>query len=519
VESKTTFPRAMIVLTTALFTLIVVFHLGSALSGKSLFRAIHLGTALEFGRRGVDLAHPKIVGFNATDTATAEELPLWQAMAGLVFKATGALWYGWANLVSLMVFATGLWPFFQLARVYTSERVAWWAVAFLLAEPLIVLMAGFGSTDGFCLTVNLWFLWFADRMIRSNRLVWWLPAAAFAAISAVSKAPFFMAAGLCSISLLLLNGVRDARRWLLLAGTGLAAMAAFLAWTHHTDALASQAVYPYYELRLSRSPQIFYWYFGDLHTRLNPRLWLAGSWRFLHATVGALPLTVLLLAGLAGPGNRLAKLWLLGTLATTLVFTHVILIHWHYYLMCCPGVALLCGATLSKWDELWAQATPQRWLRIGLVGIALALSAVDGVITTKVSIYFDSFPREMADLIGRHTKPSDKLVVYGGDWGGEELFRSGRSGFYVYGLHDAPGVPTMRGLTELLGTEADLARLKGLGYNKLVLISESPVRFAVVAGNPGSRRKRFYYPETISPAVDAWPTLYRSEDLLIKEIP
>ena len=85
-----------------------------------------------------------------------------------------------------------------------------------------------------------------------------------------------------------------------------------------------------------------------------------------------------------------------------------------------------------------------------MVGLALVLSAVDGVITTKVSIYFDSFPREMADLIGRHTKPLDKLVVYGGDWGGEELFRSGRNWFYVYGLHDAPGVPTMRGLTDSL---------------------------------------------------------------------
>jgi hypothetical protein len=503
----------------ALFALIVMFHLGNALTGRSLFRPIHLGTALEFARRPIDLLHPTIVGFNATGTATAEEFPIWQATAGLAFKATGSQWYGWANLVSLVFFATGLWPFFQLARAYTNEQIAWWATAFLVAEPLVVLMAGFGSTDGFCLVVTLWFLFFADKMLRTNRLAWWIPTTFFAAVGAVSKAPFFMTAGLFSVFLLLLNRIWDWRRWLMLAGSGFAAAATFVIWTRHTSSLAAMAEYPYYELRLSHSQLISYWYFGDLGTRLNPGLWLKGSWRFLHATVGGLPCTALLIAGLVTSGNRFAKFWLLATLATTLVFTHVVLIHWHYYLMCCPAVALLCGATLARLEDLWAQRTPQRWLRLSLVGIALVLSAVDGIIATKVAIYFDSYPREMAELIRQHTKPADKLILYGGDWGGEELFRSGRNGFYVYGLEDSRGAPTMKGLFPLLESEADMARLKSLGYNKLVLMSESPVRFAVVAGNPGSKRKRFYYPSTVSQRVDNWPTAYRSEDLLIKEIP
>lgn len=50
-------------------------------------------------------------------------------------------------------------------------------------------------------------------------------------------------------------------------------------------------------------------------------------------------------------------------------------------------------------------------------------------------------------------------------------------------------------------------------------MSESPAKFAAVAVNPGSSRQRFFYPATISQAVDAWPVLYRSEDILIKEIP
>jgi len=50
-------------------------------------------------------------------------------------------------------------------------------------------------------------------------------------------------------------------------------------------------------------------------------------------------------------------------------------------------------------------------------------------------------------------------------------------------------------------------------------MSESPVQVAVQRVNPGSKRTRLCYPATISPAVDAWPVVYRSEDLIIKEIP
>ena len=122
--------------------LIVAFHLGNALVGRPLARSLHLGPALEYARGPIDLLRPVMVGFNATGTPTAHELPLWQAAAGLAFKATGSTWYGWANLVSLLAFATGLWPFFQLARHYVGERAAWWGTAFFLAQPLIVFWAG-----------------------------------------------------------------------------------------------------------------------------------------------------------------------------------------------------------------------------------------------------------------------------------------------------------------------------------------------------------------------------------------
>src|SRR2546425_5202805 len=99
----------------------VVFHMGNALLGKSFIRAQHLGTALEYAHGPINLLRPVIVGFNATGTPTVLELPLWQAAAALALKAADSTWYGWANLVSLILFATGLWPLFQLARPYIRQ--------------------------------------------------------------------------------------------------------------------------------------------------------------------------------------------------------------------------------------------------------------------------------------------------------------------------------------------------------------------------------------------------------------
>ena len=139
----------------------------------------------------------------------------------------------------------------------------------------------------------------------------------------------------------------------------------------------------------------------------------------------------------------------------------------------------------------------------------------------KIAIDYDSFPAQIGSLIREHTSPGDKLLIFttDPDWGRAELFRSGRKGLSIMNLHNSPDSPTVKGLLELLTNPADLQRLKRLGYNKLVLVSESPVRFAAEAVNPGSNRRRRFYPPKISPEVDRWPTVYQSEDLLVKEFP
>ncbi len=87
----------------------------------------------------------------------------------------------------------------------------------------------------------------------------------------------------------------------------------------------------------------------------------------------------------------------------------------------------------------------------------------------------------------------------------------------MFSFEPIPLTPT-KSLTELLASEDDLDRLKSLGFTKLVLLSESPVRFAVQASNPGSKRARLFYPSGIKEMVKHWPTVFDTEDILIKDI-
>lgn len=511
----------LVLLAALLLGLIATFHLGLALTGRSMYRPTYIGTALEYARHGIDLLNPVIVGFNAGNTPTLQEFPIWQALTALAFKITQSRWFGWGNVVSLALFATCLWPLYALSRAHLGERAAGWTLAFFLAQPLVIVFAGEGSPDGLSVVAATWFLFAADRMIQTGRWKWWVLASAAGCVTALTKLPFFVTVGLCAAFLLTRTAPRSARTWLMLGTAGLVSTVAFFAWTARANQIAAIAEYPYVELRLSESPFLAHWFFGDLAYRLSPGHWAKGGWRFLHGTLGALPFIALVIVALFRSGTLLAKSWLIAGFLTTLVFTHLVLEHWHYYLMLSPAVAMLCGSTVAWMEQLLPPGGTWRRLLPGLGGLALALGSIQGLTAMKLALDLDPYPKDVAAVIAKHTQPEDKLLLYQCDptWGGEALFLSDRAGLSVIELEARPRGPAPKGLFDLLRQRDDLNRLKELGFNRLVLISESPVRHAVEAARPSRPRERRLYPASISPEVDDWPQVFRNTEVLIKEIP
>ena len=489
----------------AMIALVIAFHVGSALRGHGQFRNIHLGTALHYAQTKIDLADTVIVGFNATGSPTIQELPVWQMAAGLAFKLFGA-WWGWANLVSLVLFLPCLFPLFQIARTYLDERSAWWTLIFFLAEPLVFINAGSAATDGFCLAMTIWFLYCGVKLVRNPGLKWLVPACAFGCLAAVSKLPFFMAAGLALFFLTLWSSGFDIKRLVFLAAAGGVAGVIFLLWTHYTDALQANAVFPFVDLRVAGNAAMQFWFFGDWHYRLSAGNWIKGGWRSLTALLGSFVLVGLVLFALVNKkGHPFARCLLSGAVVTTLVFTHLVLHHWHYYLMFAPAVAMLCAEGLVVLEMKFAAPVPKPIFGIFIFGL-LGLSLLQGLMGMR-SLTYDPYPAKMADIIRQHTAPADKLVIIGGGWGGEELFRSNRQGLSVWNAH-------------IFDQPSDCAKLKSLGYYKLVIVSESPFENAIQVVNPGQTEiPRELAKSHLTPLVESWHTDYESDDIIIKEIP
>lgn len=486
----------------------IAFPLACAWKGHPLYRDIHLGTAVEYSKTSINIANTQIIGFNATQTPTIQEFPIWQMLAAVALKTLGP-WWGWANVVSILIFITSLYPLYMLGKAFMGQRGGLWTLVFYLTQPLIFTYFGLASTDGTALTASVWFYFLGYRLLSapSFSILIWSGALLAGILTALLKLPFFMASGIGLFCYHLVLDRRSIKNWTSLASVGLLAGIVFLAWTKYTDKLQAGAVFPLVDLRLS-NPEMIYWYFGDLKYRLSSGVWLKGGWRILNGLFGSF-----ILVGLAMLGVwRSRPLWLplcliFGGGITTLIFTHLVLHHGHYYMMFAPAVAMLCANSFLWMKDSFEMNERKEWILVALVGLLLSLSVVQGIVGMKITLALDPYNQRVASIVEKFTTPTDRILIQGGGWGGDILTRSARTGLSIW-------------KTSFLEDPENLKKLKRLGYNKLVMISESPMLHAIQATNPGQADKlRELYQVNRTAVAENWPVLYQTEDVVIQEIP
>jgi hypothetical protein len=140
----------------------------------------------------------------------------------------------------------------------------------------------------------------------------------------------------------------------------------------------------------------------------------------------------------------------------------------------------------------------------GAAGLLLA-GLLQGAMASKL-LSIDPYPERIASIIRTHTTPQDKLVVINGGWG-EELMRAGRAGLSATGAN-------------VFEDPVELEQLKRLGYNRLVILSQSPFQNAVQIINPGQTgMPRGMARDSVTPRTANWPTVFANDDIIIKEIP
>jgi hypothetical protein len=506
-KSITNPATAPVFLATVMGAGIIAFHLFYAWTGFSLYRDQHLGSALVYARDGIDLLHPVIVGFNANGAPTPLEFPLWQAAASLPMRWFGE-WFGWANTVSLLFFATALYPIFKLGEALGGRNTAWWTVALLLAQPLIWVQAGAAGTDGLSFAAAVWFFYCGYRALSGGQWWWTAATAVTGALAATQKLPFMMAAGVGLGLLLLMRHRREPSAWIAMSVSGIFAATVFVLWTKHTDACLALAEFPFVDLRVSHNPDMVFWYFGDWPYRLNPANWIRGGWRATNALFGSF---VLLAAPLLVFGLRRTRMepvvLLAGAVAVTLVFSQLVLQHQHYFLMYSLPLALLLAPTVeAAWAALSRSWRLPQQLLVVLLVVAILASTLQGLFGME-ALFRDPYHQSAAERLKKLTSPEDRLLIVEGGWGGDYLFRSGREGLSIWD-------------TKLLENEENLKRLRSLGFNKLVLFGESPLLAALQQNNPGNEGyQRKTYDHALTKSARQWTSIYKDDDMIIKKLP
>jgi hypothetical protein len=484
----------------------VLYPTVSALMGFPPFRDIHLGTALTYLKEGVNLFHPKIVGFNANDLPTIQEFPWWQAGAACALSVAGG-WWGAANIFSLLIFSLGIFPIYRMGKRFFGAGEAWWAVMAFLAQPLVFLYAGTASTDGMCLAAALWAYdrihAFAIRGGWSRAII----AASVGAFSATLKLPFFMAAGLAVAAEVLPAHFSKVSVWVRLGCVATFSAATLALWTSYTDSWFEKALWPFVDLRLSHNPEMVFWFFGDWAYRLSPAVWVKAIWRMANCLLGSFALGGVLVLGFCLPGNKEARAWLFGAVLTTAVFSHLVLHHSHYYLMFSPAVALAMG---GGWMWLMKKCFQKEEgvTAVGGGGLILITFAAlfQGLIGMKVVSQFDPYPKRIANLVQDHTTKEDRLLIIGGGWGGDVLFRAKRQGLSIWN-------------TQFLEDLSNFKKARDLGFTKLVVVRESPLLVALQKTNPGGANYSGEpFSRFLSPITTQWPVSYEDEQLMIREI-
>jgi len=282
----------------------------------------------------------------------------------------------------------------------------------------------------------------------------------------------------------------------------------FYFWQRYVNRCYTQAELPFVDLRMS-NPEEFKWFFGDLKYRLSPQVWIKGAWRVLTTLFGSFLLAGLFfLSFLVKSSSRLGRWWLVGGMLTTFIFFHVVLHHSHYYFMFAPPVAILSAAVATHLETAFIALAPgkERYAII-IVVFSLALSTVQGILGQHVFLFLDDYPYAMSKVIQQYTRQPDKLVIQGGGWGGQLLFLADRKGLTVWD-------------TKLLEDHSIYDRLRRLGFNKLVMVSETPLLTAVRhAHETSGTMKRESYEAATTPIVKTLPTIFQNEDILIKELP
>jgi len=382
---------------------------------------------------------------------------------------------------------------------------------FSLVQPLNFIVGGQAGGDSTAWAFAMWFIYFSYRMMSEGKWSWWLLAIFAGSLSASTKAPFFMTAGLTTFFWLWLRYRNSGRAWFFLISAGGISALLFMAWNFHCHRIYAEAEFPTVNMdSLDGKSGVYDWCFGTMAYRLNFRNWRRGGWYLITMVFGGLSFVFLLLISTRLKKSAEAWLWLLAAVCTTLVFTTLLFGHLHYFFVFAPATVWLCAVAATEVEpQIWNQLRVSAFARGIILLVTIAASLAGTLMIIHINMYFDPYQNEVAQLIKQHTAPEDKIVVWGMVWG-DPFLKADRQGV-TGNLHLAN--------TGWINDPEKLQRLKQLGYRKIVLFNPSPFIVALTSVTGKQEIKITDLHPCLPSVAKNWPVVFDSAQILIVQIP
>ena len=226
--------------------------------------------ALDFYRRGFDLLHPAVPWLGAHRTLGLD-FPITPALSALLYHITGPSLV-WDRLVSMAFFLISAWHLHGASRFVAGTRVARLATLAYLAFPLSVFYSRAPHIEFTVVCGVNGLLHHGLRAIEERG--WRQPALAalWATLAALVKAPY-LATVLPALALALWSA-RAIWPWVRLGLAMVPALAAFVWWRHHVDAINARVPDWTFLPDFYKEVNPLWRYVGTLSERLEARNWI-----------------------------------------------------------------------------------------------------------------------------------------------------------------------------------------------------------------------------------------------------
>lgn len=364
------------------------------------------------------------------------EFPLYQAIAATVCAATGMPLRLAGAFTSLFFFYATLPLIYSLLGHLVSDpykRLG--LLGFVLMNPIYLFWPSTFLIESTALFFSFLFLWAAARFLDSRSPWMWGLGVVAGMLAGLVKITTFAVFLVAFGALAVVKGARRGTKDLRLAGAILCLFVlpvlVSMAWTSYADAL--KALNPL--AADMTSTKLVNWTFGTLEQRLSLSAWSTllnnsgvfpafGSSKVADVDIYWLLPATMLLCALVRARAREAAACLLLFLAGPLLFMNLYFVHDYYFFANGVFLSLALGFIVIGADERCAlrwKGRPHIYrmapaLLLTIVLLALQYMKYEDRYAARAASTLQPAYRAFIDAITSHTRESDVLLVYTGDW-------------------------------------------------------------------------------------------------------